>query len=59
MRIPSRLLLEEIPRRAMPMAVAEKMIVRLCMSLEATNPDPRRDMKYPIDIKRKSEPASE
>jgi hypothetical protein len=59
MLIPSRLSLEEIPRRARPIAVAETINVRLCMSREATNPDPRRDMKYPNDIKRKSEPASE
>jgi hypothetical protein len=57
MLIPSRLLLEEIPRRARPIAVAETIIVRLCMSREATNPDPRRDTKYPDDIKRKSDPA--
>jgi hypothetical protein len=28
------------------------------MSREATNPEPRRDMKYPIEINRKSDPAS-
>jgi hypothetical protein len=59
MLIPNRLSLEEIPRRARPIAVAETIIVHLCMNREATNPDPRRDMKYPNDIKRKSEPASE
>jgi hypothetical protein len=59
MLTPKRLSLEAIPRRARPIAVAETMSVRLCMSREATNPDPRRDMKYPNDIKRKSEPASE
>jgi hypothetical protein len=59
MLTPSRLSLEEIPRRARPIAVAETINVRLCMSREATNPDPRRDMKYPNDIKRKRDPASE
>jgi hypothetical protein len=57
-RIAHRLLLREIPRSAIPTVVAERTMVFLCVSREDKRPAPKRDMKYPEEMKRKSDPAS-
>jgi len=41
-----------------PTTVEERIIVLLCISREDINPDPKRVIKYPKEIKRKSDPAS-
>jgi len=53
-----RLLLKEINERAVPTAIAETAIVFLCVIRADMCPDPRSDMKYPMERNRKSEPAS-
>jgi len=53
-----RLVLKEINERAVPTATAETAIVFLWVIREDMCPDPRRDMKYPMERNRKSEPAS-
>lgn len=57
-RIPVKLFVQEIASSVIPTAVAETIIVLLCMRQEDKNPAPVRDMKYPAEIKRKSAPAS-
>jgi hypothetical protein len=57
-RIAHRLLLNEIPISAIPTVVAERTMVFLCVSWEDRSPAPRSDMKYPEEIKKKSDPAS-
>jgi hypothetical protein len=44
--------------RATPTEIAEITMVFLWLIREDICPDPRRDMKYPIERKRKSEPES-
>jgi hypothetical protein len=51
-------LLKEINERAVPTAIAETAIVFLWVIREDICPDPRSDMKYPMERNRKSEPAS-
>ena len=57
-RILQRLLLKETPINAMPTAMEERMIAFLCVIREDKNPDPRIPMKYPVVVRRKSDPAS-
>jgi len=53
-----RHLLKEINERAIPTAIAETAIVFLWVIREDMCPDPRSDMKYPMERNKKSEPAS-
>ena len=57
-RIAKRLLLTEINEIAIPIAIAETMIVFLWVIREDMCPDPRSDIKYPKERNRKREPAS-
>jgi hypothetical protein len=52
-----RLLLKETNERAAPTAIAETMMVLLWVMREDMYPDPKSDMKYPMERNRKSEPA--
>ena len=56
--IATRLLLTEINEMAAPTAMAETVMVFLWVMREDIYPDPRRDMKYPNERNKKSEPAS-
>jgi len=53
-----RLLLKETAVSAVPTAMAETAMVLLWLSREDMCPDPKSDMKYPIERKRNKEPAS-
>ena len=57
-RIVTRLLLKETNESVEPTAMAEKMIVFLWVMREDICPEPNRDIKYPMERNRKSEPAS-
>jgi hypothetical protein len=53
-----RLLLKEMAESAVPMAMAEKTMVFLWLIREDMCPDPKSDMKYPIERKKNKKPAS-
>jgi hypothetical protein len=57
-RTANRLLLKETAESAVPTAMAETMMVLLWLIREEMCPDPKSDMKYPIERKRNREPAS-
>ena len=57
-RIVKRFLLKEMAERAIPTAMAEKTMVFLWLIREDIWPDPKSDMKYPTERKKKSDPAS-
>ena len=57
-RIAKRLSLKEMADSAVPTAMAETAMVFLWLIREDMCPDPKSDMKYPIERKKKSEPAS-
>jgi len=42
----------------MPTAMEERIIAFLCVIREDKNPDPRIPRKYPVVVRRKSDPAS-
>jgi hypothetical protein len=54
----NRLLLKETAESAAPTAMAETAMVFLWLIREDTCPDPKSDMKYPIERKKNNEPAS-
>ena len=56
-RMAKRLLLKEINERAAPTAIAETMMVFLWVIREDICPEPNKDMKYPMERNKKSEPA--
>jgi hypothetical protein len=47
---------QETPIRTTPRHKAENIIVVLCVTREFTYPEPMRERKYPIVIKRKRYP---
>jgi hypothetical protein len=57
-RTPHRLDAKETPKSERPTAVEDRMMIFLCVRRDDIKPDPRMVMKYPREIKKKSEPAS-
>jgi len=57
-RTAKRLLLNETAKSAVPTAMAETAMVLLWLIREDMWPDPKSDMKYPMERKRNKEPAS-
>ena len=57
-RTAKRLLLKETAKSAAPTAMAETAMVLLWLIREDMCPDPKSDMKYPMERKRNKEPAS-
>ena len=49
---------KEMEEREMPTEIAEITMVFLWLIREDIYPEPRRDIKYPIERNKKSEPAS-
>jgi hypothetical protein len=57
-RTANRLLLKEMAESVMPTAMAETAMVLLWLIREDICPDPKSDMKYPMERKKNNEPAS-
>jgi hypothetical protein len=56
--IPSKLSTDPIESIAVPRDIAERVMVFLCVRREETKPEHKRDTKYPVEIRRKRDPAS-